>query len=238
MGQVPLLIGNGRLARHLAHWLALEGIEHRRWSRAEARVSGLTLSAAASDASMSLLAVSDGAIAGLVAELRAEHPRKPVFHFSGALSLAGAAALHPLMTFGPELYPLETYRAISFVCDPGRSPRELGLPNSAYDLDPAARPYYHALCVMAGNFPQILWRRAWEALPAELGVPPQALAPFLRQSLENFLAHPAAALTGPLARGDRSTIEANLQSLAGTPLAGVYQSFVDLTAEAEIRRNV
>lgn len=238
MGQVPLLVGNGRLARHLVHWFALEGIELRQWSRAEARASGVTLSTAACDASMILLAVSDGAIAELVGELRAEHPRKPVFHFSGALSLEGAAALHPLMTFGPELYARETYRAITFVCDPGRSPHELGLPNAAHDLDPAARPYYHALCVMAGNFPQILWRRAWEALPAELGIPPQALAPYLRQTLENFLAQPANALTGPLARGDRATIEANLKSLAGTPLAGVYQSFVDLTREAEIRRSV
>jgi predicted short-subunit dehydrogenase-like oxidoreductase (DUF2520 family) len=46
----------------------------------------------------------------------------------------------------------------------------------------------------------------------------QALAPLARASLENALAMgPAQALTGPVQRGDGSTVAAHLKALRGMP---------------------
>lgn len=232
MGQVPLIIGNGRLARHLSHWLALEGVEHRSWSRAES--GGRTMGEAAREASTILLAVTDSAIAGIATELRGNLPSARIHHFSGALHLAEVPGLHPLMTFGPDFYELEAYRAIHWVCDPGHSLQAIfpTLRNPSHELNPSQRPFYHALCVLSGNLPQLLWRKAWRDLPAELGIPAEALVPYFARSLANFLANPDAALTGPLARGDRGTIALNLAALEGDPYQSVYESFVTLMERA------
>jgi predicted short-subunit dehydrogenase-like oxidoreductase (DUF2520 family) len=80
---------------------------------------------------------------------------------------------------------------------------------------------------MAGNFPQILWQSIAVRF-GELGMADGALEPYLRQVLENFLANPGNALTGPLSRGDQGTIARNLQSLQGDALQPLYQSFVEL----------
>ncbi len=87
---------------------------------------------------------------------------------------------------------------------------------------------YHALCVMAGNFPQILWHSLSGRFSDRLGIPPDILEPYLRQSLDNFLADPGRALTGPLARGDRNTVRRNLSALSGDALQDLYRAFVEL----------
>ena len=238
MGQVPLIIGSGRVARHLAHWLALEGEDFVAWSRREPRALG----DAVRDASAILLAISDAAIAPVAREILAARPDARLYHFSGALHVPGVAALHPLMTFVPELYDLQTYRAIHFVGDPGHALQDVfpRLANPSHSLAPELRPYYHAMCVLAGTLPHLLWRKAWRDLPAELGVPSSALAPYFARSLANFLAEPNGSFTGPIARGDRATIALNLAALEGDPFQDIYQSFVTLTerlaAQAHDRR--
>ena len=85
---------------------------------------------------------------------------------------------------------------------------------------------------MAGNFPQILWQAVGKRF-AELGLDAGSLQPYLQKVLANFLANPATALTGPLARGDQGTIARNLQSLQGDALQPLYQSFVDFHTSPE-----
>ena len=58
------LIGRGRLARHMAHYLALEGCRITHWHRGLDRNPTSVLN----DAEVVLLAISDDAIAGFVAE--------------------------------------------------------------------------------------------------------------------------------------------------------------------------
>lgn len=232
------ILGGGRLARHLRHYLTQLGLPCFAWARKpdpELNTHAISdvrerLHATVRDASHVLLLVSDGAIASLPRQYPVLRD-KILVHCSGALGIPGIAGAHPLMTFGPELYPLESYRRVPFMIDQGFSMADLlpGLPNPHRHISVEHKAQYHALCVMAGNFPQVLWRAVSQRFAA-LGVGEEALAPYLHQSLQNFLQSPDGALTGPLARGDRGTIERNLSALHGDPLQDLYQSLVDFHA--------
>lgn len=132
------------------------------------------------------------------------------------------------MTFGPELYDLDTYRRIAFVLDAGGSPlHELfpGLPNPSFTIPAGERAYYHALCVMAGNFSVLLWRKLFDELQQRFGIPATAAYPYLAQMAANLQRDPAGALTGPLVRRDLETIHANLKALEGDPFHAIYSAF-------------
>ncbi len=174
-----------------------------------------------------LLAISDDALEPFLAA----HPtlaRKTCVHFSGSRTVPGAHGLHPLMTFGPKPYSREAYRAIPFVGEQGGlafSEVFPSLPNPSWAIDPRDKARYHALCVLAGNFPTLLWAKAFEAFEAQLDLPRAILAPYLEQTLRNTLESGGTALTGPLARGDRGTVARNLDALDGDPYAAVYRAF-------------
>ena len=232
------ILGGGRLARHLRHYLQLEGLRTSGWARdprndmnthagldAEAR-----LRATVADATHVLL-VTDDAIAALLRRYPSLHQHRLV-HCAGALSLPGVAGAHPLMTFGDTLYDRASYRAVPFMVEAGHAFEDLfpGLDNPHHSIAPERKAEYHALCVVAGNFPQILWQAVSERLDAQLGIPPEALAAYLQRSLDNFLAEPGDALTGPLARGDQATLERNQRALDADPLADLYRAFVTFHA--------
>lgn len=229
------ILGGGRLARHMRHYLQQLGLPHTFWARKpdadlnshDISDSTERLHATVQPASHVMLLVSDDAIATLpkrFPELR----NKTLIHCSGALGIPGIAGAHPLMTFGPELYPLETYQQIPFMLDQGHTMAELlpGMCNPHSHISVEQKAQYHALCVMAGNFPQILWQAVTQRF-AGLGMNDEVLKPYLQQVLQNFLANPGGALTGPLARGDNGTINRNLNALQGDGLQQLYQSFVD-----------
>lgn len=229
MRQVPhyLIIGNGRVARHFRHYLSLLGLAVAQWSRSE---SPLQLKALLPGATHVLVLVSDQAIEPFIAAHLQDSAALKV-HFSGALATPLAFGAHPLMTFSAGLYSLDKYQSIPFVVDEGAPPfADLlpGLPNPHVTLAPELKAKYHALCVLAGNFSCLLWQKFFAALESELHLPQSTGHAYLRQQMENLLADPAAAFTGPLARGDRGTIEKNLSALAGDPFQRIYQSFVDL----------
>jgi predicted short-subunit dehydrogenase-like oxidoreductase (DUF2520 family) len=231
MRQVPdyLIIGNGRLARHLLHYFSLIGIERvGQWHRGQ-RADGPAgdLAARAQKATHILLAVSDGAIDALADELKNTAALK--IHFSGSLVTDKAYGAHPLMTFGRQMYELEKYKQIPFVLDddaPGFAALLPGLDNPHHRLPKKDKARYHALCVMAGNFSCLLWQKLFDGLADDFGLPPETAQMYLQQQTENLLADYTTALTGPLARGDRETIARNLQALEGDVFEGVYQSFV------------
>lgn len=230
------ILGGGRLARHMRHYLTLSGLPVSIWSRDGAADVNThsspnprtRLEATIHPASHVLLLVSDGAIADLVSRYPFLH-QKTLLHCSGALTIPGVVGAHPLMTFGHELYALEQYQKIPFMVDQGHDFSTLlpGLDNPHFPVRLEDKPRYHALCVMAGNFSQILWQAASEGF-AGMGLPPDTLAPYLQQVVHNFVSNPGAALTGPLSRGDMNTIHRNLNALNGDPLQPVYQAFVEL----------
>ncbi len=229
------IVGGGRLARHMRHYFSLLEIPCSQWTRdthsdlnthTGLRAS-VRLRATIEPASHVLLLVSDGAIA----EVLKSYPflrDKTLIHCSGALSMPGITGAHPLMTFSHELYELEAYSRIPFMLDSGSDFQALlpGLPNPHFHIATEHKARYHALCVMAGNFSQIMWQAVSQQFAA-LGLPEESLQPYLRQVLQNFIDHPQSALTGPLSRGDEQTIQRNLAALADHPLHDLYQSFLD-----------
>jgi 2-dehydropantoate 2-reductase len=232
MRQVPVLesvplgiVGDGRVARHFSYYFELLGLPFRSWSR---RVSSPSPLEALGACRTVLLLIRDSAIPSFVDAWPALRSKRLV-HFSGSLVTPVAEGAHPLMSFGPALYDLRTYRAIPFAVDPCGTPlTELlpGLPNPSFAIAARERPYYHALCVMAGNFSTLLWQKLFNELETRFGVPASVAHPYLERLAANLLADAPNALTGPLSRGDAPAIAANLAALDGDPFRDVYAAFV------------
>jgi predicted short-subunit dehydrogenase-like oxidoreductase (DUF2520 family) len=231
MGQVPSLgtaplgiVGDGRVARHFHHYLDLQNLPVRRWSR---RASDRSPVEVLGPCDTVLVLISDTAIEPFIAAWP-EIARHHLVHCSGSLVTPAAECAHPLMTFGPDLYDLATYRSIPFLLDAGGTPfHDLlpGLPNPSFAIAASDRPAYHAHCVMAGNFSILLWLELFDHLEGRLGIPAAAAHPFLIQTARNLIADGSHALTGPLVRGDAATIAANLTALEGDPFREVYSAF-------------
>jgi predicted short-subunit dehydrogenase-like oxidoreductase (DUF2520 family) len=232
MGQVPPpdappvgIVGNGRVARHFRHYFGHLGLAVRTWARRDsAAPPGVALAACPTV----LLLIRDDAIVPFV-ESQPELRRKRLVHCSGSLVTPLAEGAHPLMTFGPALYEPAVYEAVPFVTESGGTPfPELlpGLPNPWFAVPRAERARYHALCVLAGNCSAMLWLKLFDELERRFGIPPSAAFPYLARVTANLMTTAGEALTGPLARGDRRTIDSNLRALEGDPFQPVYAAFV------------
>jgi predicted short-subunit dehydrogenase-like oxidoreductase (DUF2520 family) len=171
---------------------------------------------AARDTDLVLLCVPDAAITGVASAV----PIGPwVAHVSGATTLAALEphrrrfSVHPLQTFVPGGGAQQLDGAWAAVTADGPEAREralwlartLGL--EPFELADADRPLYHAGAAMASNFLVTLYRIAARLL-RDSGAPPDALVPLMRRTIENGF-----ELTGPIARGDWTTVEAHLSAL-------------------------
>jgi predicted short-subunit dehydrogenase-like oxidoreductase (DUF2520 family) len=241
------ILGGGRLARHFSRYFHLLEIPHTRWARdhhaslntfedvdAETR-----LRKSIDKAGCILLLVSDQAIPALLEQYPFLHGKRLV-HCSGALNLPSVTGAHPLMTFAEHLYELDTYQSIPFMLDAGQDFADVfpDLPNPHFSIKTGDRARYHAMCVSAGNFSQVLWKGIADRFEQDLGLPAETLHPYLKQVAENFIQTPESALTGPLARGDQKTIERNLDSLDGDPLQDLYRAFILFYQDGGTRRPV
>ena len=218
------IVGDGRVARHFRHYFTLLGLPVSAWSRSG---EGPAPPEALASCKTVLVLIPDGEIVPFIDAWPALQEKRLV-HCSGRLVTATLEGAHPLMTFGPELYELSAYRAIPFVLDAGGTPFSTllpGLPNPSFTIPAADRPYYHALCVIAGNFSTMLWVKLFDELEGRFGIPASAAHPYLRQMAANLMADGDNALTGPLVRGDTETIAANLRALEGDPYHAVYAAF-------------
>jgi predicted short-subunit dehydrogenase-like oxidoreductase (DUF2520 family) len=198
---------------------------------------GITVHAgrdATDDAELVLLAVPDS----VIAEVAQRVPIGPwIAHVSGATSLATLApherrlSVHPLQTLSLERGPEQldgAWAAITFETDDARRVAEwlantLGL--RAFPLADADKPLYHAGAAIASNFLVTLYRAAARLLEAS-DVPPEALVPLMQRTIENGF-----ALTGPIARGDWSTVEAHLRALEerAPDLVPLYRALAEAT---------
>jgi predicted short-subunit dehydrogenase-like oxidoreductase (DUF2520 family) len=222
-----LVVGAGKLAKHLNHYLSLLDLPVSSWDRSQ---DPHLIKSKIAEASHVLLAISDTAIESFYLKYLAGFD-KTVIHFSGALNVEGVVAAHPLMSFGPDLYDLETYKRIHFVVTGAASLNEAlpGVPNQFSLLPADKKALYHALCVMGGNFPVILWQKMYAEF-AKLGISRSAADIYLETVLKNTLKNPQTALTGPLARKDKNTLAKNTEALAGDPFQGIYRAFVEAIA--------
>ena len=189
---------------------------------------------------LTLLAAPDDAIAPLAEELPWRAGQR-VVHFSGALgarALAAAsdrgapvAALHPLMTFTRALAagPLDAIQARLRGCVWALETDDAALRVALQAMVAALggrvalltesdRIPYHIAGVLASNYVVTLMGAAvalWESFGADSTLAREALLPLMRASVENLAAQePAAALSGPIARGDIGTVRAHLNWLA------------------------
>ena len=187
------------------------------------------------DGELQLLCVPDAAITD-VARAIAAGPW--VAHVSGATPLAALDpherrfSVHPLQTFtrarGAEQLD-GAWAAVTADSDEARRhalwlAETLGL--RTFELADDARPLYHAGAAIASNYLVTLYRAA-ERLFGDAGAPAEALVPLMRRTIDNGF-----ELTGPLARGDRTTVERLREAIrASEPdLAPMYDALAAVTA--------
>jgi predicted short-subunit dehydrogenase-like oxidoreductase (DUF2520 family) len=217
MFQSVNVIGRGRVGSAIALRLAERGIEVRETS-----------------ADLVLLCVPDSAIAKVASGIERG---SWIAHVSGATPLAALAphtrrfGMHPLQTFtrGRGAEQLDgAWAAITAEDDEGRlRARWLAerLALQVFEISDSMRVPYHAAAAIASNYLVTLYRAAARLFEIA-GAPPEALVPLMRRTIENGF-----ELTGPLARGDRSTVEAHLAAIRteAPDLESMYRALAELT---------
>jgi predicted short-subunit dehydrogenase-like oxidoreductase (DUF2520 family) len=216
------VVGTGRAGSAIAARLAERGLTVRTGREALA------------DTDLVLLAVPDGAIG----EVSRQVPIGPwLAHVSGATSLQALEphllrfSVHPLQTLTQERGPEQLDGAWGAITAETEEAREtarwlaemLGL--HPFEVADADKPLYHAGAAMASNFLVTLYRAAARLLE-ESHAPPEALVPLMTRTIENGF-----ALTGPIARGDWSTVEAHLHALEerAPDLVPLYRALAEAT---------
>lgn len=203
-----------------------------------------------------MITVGDYSIRSCCEQLAASGKLLPgtvVFHCSGALSSgeletarrqgAAVASIHPIRSFANAEQAVAGFDGTW--CGTEGDAMALALLEPAFEavgarlvaIDPAAKTVYHSAAVFASNYLVTLLDTAVQAYGAA-GVPPDAalqlMEPLVRGTIDNvFRTGPAAALTGPIARGDLAT--ARKQSAAvnawNKDYGVLYDQFMKLTIE-------
>ena len=205
------------------------------------------------EADLVLLTVPDDVLAALVAGLaatEAPYAGRLVMHASGAhgtsvldpATRAGALplALHPVMTFTGREDDVDRIKGVCFgvtAPEPLRAAGEAlviemgGEPVFIAEQD---RPLYHAALAFAANHLVTLVAEAATLLrDAGAENPNRMLGPLLGAALDNALRFGDAGLTGPVARGDGSTVAAHVAAIAAAEPGALpaYLALARLTAD-------
>jgi predicted short-subunit dehydrogenase-like oxidoreductase (DUF2520 family) len=220
------IVGGGRLGTALA--AALEA--------ARFEVLGpLGRGADGRGATTVLLCVPDTEIAAAAAAIV---PGPLVGHCSGATGLAGVAfSLHPLMTVPAGASP-GVFEGAGCAVD-GATPRALAVAEAlaaalgmrSTRVEDGDRAAYHAAASIASNF-LVTLEGAAERLAATAGVERELLVPLVRAAVDNWAARGAAeALTGPVSRGDDTTVARQREAVAerAPDLLPLFDELVEAT---------
>lgn len=189
--------------------------------------------AAIQNADVVILAVSDPAVGPLCQELLDAEllvPGQVIAHLAGALDLSPlqpaanhgvhTGSLHPMASLATRRSSLQGFAAAISASSPFAQTQLENLARSA-----GMRPFqalenralHHAACCIVGNFPQVLLAAAmhlWTSSGLDADTAQAALSPLLLGAAENAARlGPVHGLTGPVARGDLSTLNTHLASL-------------------------
>jgi predicted short-subunit dehydrogenase-like oxidoreductase (DUF2520 family) len=178
---------------------------------------------------ITLIATPDDQLAACCEQLSASGVIRPgavVFHCSGSLSSAvlapaascGAvtASIHPVRSFASPEQVVSSFAGTWCGVEGDEAalavlrPLFTAIGAKLVDIDPAAKTVYHAAAVFACNYLVTLLDVAVQAY-GHAGVPEnvamQMMAPLVQKTVEQaFAAGTAAALSGPIARGDLATV--------------------------------
>ncbi|WP_167132056.1 Rossmann-like and DUF2520 domain-containing protein [Paramicrobacterium chengjingii] len=216
---VVMIVGAGKMGTALAAALRHAGIDVRD-PLSHAQMDAIDDGTPFANADIVLLAVPDAVIADVAAHV----PRGGlVGHLSGATTLATLApheafSVHPMLTVtGANDSFAGARAAMAGTTERARHvARELAttLGMTPITVDDADRAAYHAAASIAANFIVTVEGFA-EELAATVGLDRRALAPLVRAAVENWVEHGAEdALTGPIARGDHTTVERQRAAIA------------------------
>jgi predicted short-subunit dehydrogenase-like oxidoreductase (DUF2520 family) len=225
-------------------------------TRVETLLPGVALAApreVARRCELLLLTVPDDALAPLVDDLVAAgsvRAGQVIVHTSGRHGVAVLApaaavgavglAIHPALTFTGTDVDLDRLPGCVYGLTCDEAVRPIGeqliaqLHGEVVWLPERQRTLYHAALAHGANHLVTLVTQAMDLL-REAGVPdpPATLRPLLMAALDNALSYGDAALTGPVVRGDRSTVSAHLHALEGADPATLdsYVAMARATAE-------
>jgi predicted short-subunit dehydrogenase-like oxidoreductase (DUF2520 family) len=237
-----VVIGRGRVGGSLASAAAVAGLDVRQVGRDD-------LDAGCAEAEIALICVPDDEIVAVAERVATHAPRlRLVGHTSGATGLealapcvtAGAVpfSLHPLQTVPDDRVSLAGSPAAIASSDPAAlaTAAELAeaLEMRPFEIPDDARAIYHAAASIASNFLVTLEESA-TALLGRTGVedPRALLSPLVLRSAANWAERGGEALTGPIARGDTTTVERHLEALrtSAPELLPLYEALAARTRE-------
>ncbi len=220
------VVGPGRAGSALAAALDEVGWEVRPPVR-----HGDDPSAAGHGVDLVVVATPDAAIAEVAAAIEPDGATV-VAHLAGSLGLEvlvphpARAALHPLVSIPSSEVGARRLRAGASFAVAGDPPGALALVEAAvaalggrsFTVADADRAAYHAAAAIASNHLVALLGQV-ERVAASAGVPLEAYLDLVRATLDNVAElGPAAALTGPVARGDWDTVERHRAALPADEL--------------------
>jgi predicted short-subunit dehydrogenase-like oxidoreductase (DUF2520 family) len=227
---VPTLrvIGPGRAGTAMSRALAAAG-----WTIAAPVEHGDDVRTAAQDVDLLLIATPDAVVAD-VAQAVDPVATTVVAHLAGSLGLDALApherraSVHPIVSIpSGDTDVRGAWFAVAGDDLAAKVVADLG--GTAVDVDDQHRAAHHAAACIASNHLVALLGQV-ERVAASAGVPLAAYVQLARQTLDNVDAvGPRAALTGPVKRGDRATIERHRAALAPDELA----AYDALVAQAE-----
>jgi predicted short-subunit dehydrogenase-like oxidoreductase (DUF2520 family) len=210
------VVGPGRAGRSLAAALgAVDG-----WDLAGLLGRTDDVRDAARDVDLVVIATPDDAIAAVAASI-APVASTVVAHLAGSRGLDVLAphlrrgAMHPLMTLPDERVGAARLRGSWFAIagDPMVGNVVSALEGRAFVVADDRRAIYHAAACVAANHVVALLGQV-ERLSAAADVPFAAFFDIVRAAVDNTeQLGPAAALTGPAARGDLDTIRRHLEAM-------------------------
>lgn len=183
-----------------------------------------------------------------------------VFHCSGALPSsvlqdaahlgAAVASIHPIRSFASPEQVVHDFAGTW--CGIEGDETALAILRNGFSAIGAqlvpiradAKILYHSAAVFASNYLVSLLDVA-QAAYVKSGVPSDValklMAPLVRETVENvFRLGPAAALTGPIARGDLATVKKQHQAVStwDERYGELYEQFAQLTLDLAARRNL
>ncbi len=217
-----VVVGRGRVGGSLARAMRRAGLPVVLSSAEDAPDSCRGATAA-------LLCVPDGAISEVCARIAGADPAPAlVGHVSGATTLealeagssrgSAAFSLHPLQTFADDRTRVDGTPCAVAGSDPAAEEFAAALAERLgmrpFAVPESRRAAYHAAASIASNLLVALEESASELLErAGIEDPRGLLAPLVLRTAANWAERGAEALTGPIARGDRDTVERHRRAL-------------------------